>query len=196
MDGQCASGTTVVTITTPDGANTYQQCVPSMAVQTQGIYSFGFCWNVDCMPAAFRGQTLNIAADSVAIPQDNSYTPPFGSRLVNTFLRPACVSVKSVSTALSTTTFASVNSAADEVVYLPPTGVSNITYRFSTLTSTCSEQYIAALLTIRTQPAEQPKVPTSSCPCWSVPQEGGLCPNITVPITLSTIGSDTNTGGE
>ncbi len=53
--------------------------------------------------------------------------------------------------------------------------------------TSCDDQFAAVLVSRAYPTAPQPKIPTSSCPCWAVPGNGGVCPNITIPIYLSTI---------
>jgi len=41
--------------------------------------------------------------------------------------------------------------------------------------------------------ADQPLVPVSSCPCWTIP-ENGQCDGIKVPVTLETVPDGNNNG--
>lgn len=67
----------------------------------------------------------------------------------------------------------------------PASGVAAVSF-YATISASCDDQYMSGVLTSAFKQADQPTVPTSSCPCWSVPSANGTCPGIMTPITLST----------
>ena len=99
-----------------------------------------------------------------------------------TFMEPDCATVSATA---ATTSGATIGLTGNQVIAVPPTGITSLTVS-AIARAQCNDQYIAMVLAVVYAPKPLPVVPSSSCPCWSVPSSGGNCGGIQQPIYLTT----------
>ncbi|KAL6749731.1 hypothetical protein V8C86DRAFT_952938 [Haematococcus lacustris] len=152
--------------------------------------SFRLCWRYACLgnPTSFNAaERMTITAAAVPLPlAPNTLTRTLtGSAVLVSFLSPACART-TASIALTNSNVSDIALDRNSAVIVPATGVLGLTY-VASVTTNCDNEYAAFIVSQAFAAPAQPAVPFSSCPCWEVPREGGLCPFPQVPITLSTV---------
>jgi hypothetical protein len=148
-----------------------------------------YCINYDCYPSEFAGKTLALSTEPLLV----SEAPNKTATLV-TYLVPDCVgpSVRSYKYDDNGDLALLPDLPGENGVFqYPEKGIAAMSFEAS-VEPLCNDRYVAALVTSTFVQDDQPRVPTSSCPCWVTPQEAVDpnplgCDGIKIPVTLETI---------
>jgi hypothetical protein len=170
-------------------------CVPGIGSNPgSGLYTTAFCWNFQCPVFASLPKTGDVRAYIDQMPVAPAMPGGLaGKAVVMTHLEPLCA---------ATTTTATVNGGGNYkfvkeqtlVVAIPSTGLAtlDIDTRIQRGASACDDQWVVvALAEVPTAASTTPAVPPASCPCWERATANGTCSGIKIPITLTTLDTDT-----
>ncbi len=184
------------------GGTVHLRCTSGMNTEAEDVLSFTYCINYDCLPPDFQDKTLNVTAEKLPIPgaDDSTFGQNKTSTLV-TFLVPPCATPSITAfkpDAAGELVILSAPPGEDDVFELPPAGIAALSIH-ALIEPSCNERFIAVVITSTYEQADQPLIPTSSCPCWGTPQDAEDpnelgCDGIGFPVTLETVPSARNDG--
>ena len=165
----------------PATSVTDQLCIPPLVSQGSSTWALSACWNYNCINPGLNGGPLyiSVTTPTSGLTDDTSG----GSAIMATFMEPQCARTSAV---LTTSSGSTVALTGNQVIDLPASSISSMTVSTIALAQ-CNDQYIAVVLAVAFTPKALPVVPSSSCPCWAIPDSAGACGGIQQLITLSTV---------
>ncbi|KAF5843294.1 hypothetical protein DUNSADRAFT_96, partial [Dunaliella salina] len=193
-NGACGANSTRVFFEPNGGGQPHIRCVPTMKVQSPGIYTFAVCYNYDCLPPSISEQLQEIYVEQLLIPGGPTEPGENGTATAVTLLHEECARPRVTGlTVNDNSQLVPLPTAEGEKgeFLLPARGVAALDVRRSTNEGCDDDQYVAMVVTTKYIQGDQPVVPTSSCPCWTTPVDGE-CDGIKVPITLETLPNGSN----
>ncbi len=194
VEGVCVIGEFALRFGLAGGEQSHTRCFTGFKAPSPTILTFFFCINYACLPPSFQNQPLDVTADKVLIPGGPTSFAGNKTATLVTFLVPSCAKPSAS---------AYKYNADDELIEIPTMPGQNDVFRYPTegiaalslnmrIQPECDDNYVAGLVTAAYVQEDQPPVPTSSCPCWSTPQDAidpnelG-CDGIKTPVTLETV---------
>ncbi len=193
-DGACATGKFALRFGLAGGEQNHTRCFPGFTVQSPSILSFFYCINYACLPPSFQNQTLDVTAEKVLVPGGPTSFAGNRTATLVVFLVPSCATPSAS---------AFKYNLDDELTELPTVPGQNGVFKYpmegiaalslhARISPECDDNYVSGMITSAYVQEDQLPVPTSSCPCWSTPQEAidpndlG-CDGIKIPVTLETV---------